>query len=78
MSDHSSANPSTATGYEIVADLLVRQEQVLQELDQLNNRIEATIQSITETRQRQAVASELVARQCAPGPTASSTESKAA
>ncbi len=54
MSDVSLENQPTVAGYEIVANLLVRQEQVLEELEVLNSRIEATIKSITEARQLEA------------------------
>ena len=44
------------SGYEVVANLLDRQEQVLEDLDDLNTRIEATIKKISEARQIEAVA----------------------
>ena len=38
------------TGYELVADMMRRQDDVINELDDLNNRIEAAIQEITDAR----------------------------
>ena len=38
------------TGYELVADMMRRQDAVITELDQLNQRIEAAIQEITDAR----------------------------
>ncbi len=38
------------TGYELVADMMRRQDDVINELDQLNQRIEAAIQEITDAR----------------------------
>ena len=38
------------TGYELVADMMRRQDDVINELDDLNKRIEAAIQEITDAR----------------------------
>jgi hypothetical protein len=61
MSEISSETQPSSDSYEIVANLLVRQEQVLEELDELNTRIEATIKSINATRQSEAAAEQAAA-----------------
>jgi methyl-accepting chemotaxis protein len=38
------------TGYELVADMMRRQDDVINELDDLNKRIEAAIQEISDAR----------------------------
>ncbi|MDA7861841.1 hypothetical protein N9B22_02105 [bacterium] len=38
------------TGYELVADMMRRQDDVINEIDDLNKRIEAAIQEITDAR----------------------------
>ncbi len=43
---------SDPVGSAIVADLLSRQDEVLQRLDELNLRVEAAIKSINDARQR--------------------------
>lgn len=50
----SPAMPSTdeqPDGYQLVADLLQRQQRVLDGLDELNVRIEAVIEQVTASRQ---------------------------
>ena len=56
MSDSKTEQQDAPTGYEIVANLLDRQEQVLDDLNELNTRIEATIKEISEARQLEAAA----------------------
>ena len=56
MSEITSETESTASGCEIVANLLSRQDEVLEELNELNSRIEATIKSINAARQQEAAA----------------------
>ena len=56
MSDSNSEQQDAPSGYEVVANLLDRQAQVLDDLDELNTRIEATIKEISEARQLEAVA----------------------
>ena len=38
------------TGYELVADMMRRQDEVIAQIDSLNERIEAAIKEITEAR----------------------------
>ena len=56
MSDSPTEMQNTPTGYEVVASLLDRQEQVLDDLNELNTRIEATIKKISEARQLEVIA----------------------
>ncbi len=57
MSEASPADQNEVPqGFEIVADLLRRQESVLDDLNELDQRIEATIKSITKARQDQVAA----------------------
>ncbi len=45
------------TGYELVADMMRRQDDVINELDSLNERIEAAIQEVTDARKLEEEAS---------------------
>lgn len=48
----------TLTGYELVADMMRRQDAVIAELDSLNLKIEAVIEEITAARKAEELAAE--------------------
>ena len=48
--DESKSSNPTLTGYELVADMMRRQDEVISELDTLNLRIEAAIKEISDAR----------------------------
>ena len=48
--DSVDVSPEQLTGYELVADMMRRQDEVIAELDSLNLRIEAAIKEISEAR----------------------------
>ena len=41
---------SQLTGYELVADMMRRQDEVIEQIDELNSRIEETIKEISDAR----------------------------
>ncbi len=45
-----SGNPEPLSGYELVADMMRRQDEVIAELDSLNEKIESVIQEISAAR----------------------------
>ena len=49
-SDEASSPQETLLGYELVADMMRRQDEVLEQLDDLNARIELAIEQIAATR----------------------------
>lgn len=48
------------TGYELVADMMRRQDAVIAEIDDLNHRIESAIKEITDARKLEEAALEVV------------------
>ena len=55
------ASTHQLTGYELIADMLRRQEDVIAELDALNLRIESAIKEITDARKLDDQTAEVVA-----------------
>lgn len=79
MSEITSETEPAVDGYEIVANLLSRQDEVLEELNELNTRIEATIKSINVARQTEAATEQAAAmNQDSPAVTSAQNESAAA
>lgn len=56
-SETSSSAPEPLTGYELVADMMRRQDEVIAQIDSLNERIESAIKELSEARKLEEQAS---------------------